>query len=925
MDKRMWYLMDGEEILAVLGSSEAKGLSSREAERRLAELGPNELQQAKRISPVLLFIAQFKDFIVLVLILAALISGMLGEYADAITILAIIAINAILGFIQEFRAEKSLEALKKLTAPEAKIVRDGKNMTIGAQELVPGDVLYLETGDRIPADARLLHIVNLEVDESTLTGESHPVKKTSTPLAGENIGLGDRTNMVFLGSVVTTGRARGVVTATGMNTEMGQIAGMIQEAAEEETPLQKRLTQLGKLMVVFCLAICVVVVLTGIWRGEAPFQMFLAGVSLAVAAIPEGLPAIVTVALAIGVQKMIKRNAIIRKLPAVETLGCATVICADKTGTLTQNEMTARQVYCDGKTIHVAGHGYEPKGKLEIQGAGCAPETSQSLQLLFKCCALCNNSSLKRNDQLLPGLLRNKNKNTRRNPRPASWEISGDPTEGALLVLAAKAGTWREQVEKSEQRIGEIPFDSDRKRMAVIYTGEDGKRILYVKGAPDIILNLCDSMLSGNKKDELTECLKQEILEQNNAMAGQALRVLGFAYRELPREQQLSNPEALERQLVFLGLAGMIDPPRPSAIRAIQVCKQAGIKAVMITGDHQITARAVAEELGLISKPAQVVTGTQIDSMTEEELLQQVKNTAVYARVSPKHKLRIVKALKQSGEVVAMTGDGVNDAPAVKEADIGVAMGKTGTDVTKEASAMVLADDNFATIVAAVEEGRAIHDNIRKFIRYLLSCNVGEVLTMFLAALLALPLPLLPIQILWVNLVTDGLPAMALGVDNADSDIMYRKPRHPKESVFSHGLWRKIGSRGLQIGLGTLAVFMLANSLSDGNLALARTMAFATLVFSQLFHVFDCKSERHPVFQVGFFSNPYLVAAVCCSISMELAVIYLPVLQPVFKTVALNELHWCIILLAAGWRTIVSAFAYYIVQPLSKKLVYLKA
>lgn len=918
MKKRQWYQMDISEVVAVFATDPEKGLKTKEAEKRLAEVGSNQLQQVKKISPLKIFFSQFQDFMVLVLIAATLISGMLGEVADAITILAIVLVNAILGFIQEYRAEKSLEALKQMAAPEARVLRDGQQLKIAAKDLVPGDILLLEAGDRVPADARLIQAVNLEVDEAILTGESYPVRKQAEPLAEDNVGLGDRRNMVFLGTAVTQGRAKAVVTATGMATEMGQIAEMMQEVEEEETPLQKRLAQLGKWLVLGCLFICAVVVITGVLRGEGLYQMFLAGVSLAVAAIPEGLPAIVTVALAIGVQKMIRRNAIVRKLPAVETLGCATVICSDKTGTLTQNEMTAREIYCDNLRIQVSGQGYEPRGELTVNDRKIKGKDNQTLELLLKCCALCNNAVLKKGNMPISGFFRNKDKKNQ-------WEIGGDPTEGALLVVAAKAGIWREQVEREERRLAEIPFDSERKRMSVVYEQENGSKTLYTKGAPDVILNLCTYALIQGSLVELTPELRQTIQQENERMAGQALRVLGLAYRELPPSVSLEETEELEKDLVYLGLVGMIDPPRSSAIRAIQICKQAGIKTVMITGDHQATAMAVAKELGIPVAEGQVITGQELDTLSEDEFLKRVENISVYARVSPKHKLRIVKALKSKGHVVAMTGDGVNDAPAVKEADIGVAMGQTGTDVTKEASAMILADDNFATIVAAVEEGRAIYDNIRKFIRYLLSCNVGEVLTMFFAALAGLPLPLLPIQILWVNLVTDGLPAMALGVDNADKDIMLRKPRHPKESVFSQGLWRKIAVRGLQIGLGTLLVFVAALYLTEGNLVLSRTMAFATLVFSQLFHVFDCKSERYSPFEVGFFSNPYLVLAVCFSVFMELAVIYLPPLQPVFKTAPLNIYHWLLVLLVAGWRTYLAAINHYLLKPVARKLIYLKA
>ncbi|MDS1029630.1 calcium-transporting P-type ATPase, PMR1-type [Bacillota bacterium LX-D] len=912
-----WFQLDVSKVLSILGSDLEQGLSSKEAQIRLDEVGPNLLQQRKKIAPLYIFLEQFKDFMVLVLIAAALVSGMLGEIADAITILAIIILNAILGFVQEFRAEKSMEALKNLAAPTATVLRDGKIQSIAARDLVPGDVIELEAGDRIPADARILEAVNMEIDESLLTGESQTVSKENKILE-EDAGLADQKNMVFSGTAVATGRARAVVVATGMHSEMGKIAGMMQSVEEEETPLQKRLAQLGKWLVVFCLLICALVVLTGILRGEPIYQMFLTGVSLAVAAIPEGLPAIVTVALALGVQKMIKRNAIVRKLTAVETLGCATVICSDKTGTLTQNEMTAREIFCSGKIIKITGQGYEPRGIFQWQNEIYDYNSDQTLNRLLKTCALCNNAQLKEPK---------KNGIFAREGKKENWQIVGDPTEGALLVAAAKGNLLREKIEQREQRVWEIPFDSDRRRMSVVYQNTEnklGSKIVYVKGAPDIILNLCQNVEMDGNSIPLTTDARQKILQENDRMAAEALRVLGVAYRKLEGNEG-EEMEDLESKLTFLGLIGMIDPPRPSAVKAIGVCKNAGIKTAMITGDHQVTAQAVAQELGLAVSPDQVITGKELDQLSDDELNERVNNLAVYARVSPKHKLRIVKALKYNGQVVAMTGDGVNDAPAVKEADIGVAMGKTGTDVTKEASAMVLADDNFATIVAAVEEGRAIYDNIRKFIRYLLACNVGEVLTMFLGVLFSLPLPLLPIQILWVNLVTDGLPALALGVDDADEDIMQRKPRHPKESIFSHGLWAKIIISGLEIGLGTLLVFGLAIYLSNGDLVLARAMAFTTLVIYQLFYVFDCKSEKHSVFEIGILKNPYLVLAVLCSLLMQLAVVYIPALQPIFKTTSLNAYHWLLILLLPGGKMFLKAIAHYIVKPICRKLIYLKA
>lgn len=895
MRQQAWHAIAWMDAVKILDVHPAKGLDLREVDHRATRVGKNELTVKKGVHPVFMFLGQLKDFMVLVLLAATVVSALLGEVADAVTILVIILMNAILGFIQEYRAERSMETLRSLTAPEAKVLREGVEQRIPAADLVPGDIVVFEAGDRIPADLRLIQAVNVEVEESALTGESHPVPKRITPLKDSFVPMADRQNMAYMGTVAVNGRGAGVVVATGMNTEMGMIAGMIQEATEEETPLQKRLAQLGKWLVILSVLICVVVVLTGIWRGEDFYKMFFAGVSLAVAAIPEGLPAIVTVALAIGVQRMVKRQAIVRKLPAVETLGCATVICSDKTGTLTQNEMTVRQIYTSGRFLKVSGQGYDPKGDFE----GGDPQRNKPMQETLRIAALCNNAKLKKSGVQVAGLFRSAN-------QEAVWGIEGDPTEGALLVAAAKAGVWREVLEKKEDRLQEIPFDSERKCMSVIYRTKQGKKA-YVKGAPDKVLRLCSQEMTAEGSVQLSAARRQSILHANDEMAKHALRVLALAERTV--EDGVPTDKRVEENLTFVGLMGMIDPPRASARKAIQVCRRAGIKPVMITGDHRLTAEAVARELGIIRdiSRSEMMTGAELEEMGDEELGRRVMDVSVFARVTPKDKLRIVRAFKQKGQVVAMTGDGVNDAPAVKEADIGVAMGKTGTDVTKEASAMVLGDDNFATIVAAVEEGRGIYDNIRKFIRYLLSCNLGEVFTMFFAALLGLPLPLLPIQILWVNLVTDGLPAMALGVDRPEPEIMDRPPRDPQESVFARGLARKIGIRGTMIGFGTLFVFVTALFAGEDILT-ARTMAFSTLVFSQLFHVFDCKSEVRGIFEVGLFSNPYLVGAVAISVIMQLSVIYLPPLQAIFKTVALVGWQWALILGVAGGPSFLIGF-----------------
>lgn len=913
MPGKQWEGMTIKETLEEFQVDSERGLTENEARRRLELVGLNQLKEQKKISAIALFVSQFTDFMVLVLLGATIVSAMLGEYADAITILIIVILNAVLGFVQEFRAEKSLEKLKQLTAQETMVKREGTFKKISANLLVPGDLILLTTGDVIPADLRLIEGSQLEINEAVLTGESEPVKKRIEEVYPEKTALGDRKNMAYMGTVITRGKGVGLVVATGMNTEMGKIAGYIQEIQDEATPLQKRLNHLGKCLVFCCLLIVGIVVLLGLARGESLYRMVLTGVSLAVAAIPEGLPAIVTVVLALGVQRMVKRQAIVRALPAVETLGCVTVICSDKTGTLTQNEMTVRQFFLSDELISFSGEGYTPHGKIKYLTTTAEKHRRKNkagLELALKIAALCNNAYLKKKEITITGLLRRQKE---------QWEVLGDPTEGALLVSAAKGGFWREHLEKKEMRIAEIPFDSERKRMSVIYQQSFAphKFYVYTKGAPDILIDLCNRVWWDGEVVPLTAEIKAKILLNNEQMAAQALRVIGLGYREIPAEffakhitskdkaflaesfLDLSRAEekALENDLIFVSLAGMIDPPRPSAQQALNVCRRAGIKTVMITGDHKKTAEVVAKELQLVTASSpRVLTGNELDALTDIQLKKVINQVAVFARVSPRHKLRIVKTLKGIGHVVAMTGDGVNDAPAIKEADIGISMGLSGTDVTKEASSLVLANDDFATIVAAVEEGRVIYDNIRKFIRYLLACNTGEVLTMFVAALLGLPLPLLPIQILWVNLVTDGLPAMALGLDSGDSGIMQRKPRSPGESIFAHGLPKQIIGMGVLICLSTLLAFISSFYVGGQDLTLARTVAFTTLVMAQLFYVFQCRTEKDSSFNLSLFSNLYLVGAVLCSFGMQLAVIYLPFFQQIFKTTALQFHHWGLIL-----------------------------
>jgi len=881
--EKNWHSLAAADCLKLLDSSPS-GLTAAEVQERRDKVGWNQLVEGEKVSLLTIFFNQFRDFMIIVLLVATLISGLLGEYTDAITIVAIIILNGVLGFVQEVRAERSLAALKELTAPMAHVRRAGEVVAIAAKELVPGDVILLEGGDRVPADGRLFKSPGLDVEESSLTGESVPANKNVAAYVDTVSPLGDRVNMVYMGTLVTRGKAEVVVTETGMNTEMGRIANLMQQSGETLTPLQHRLDQMGKLLVWLALAITALVVITGVLHGMPWYQMFLAGVSLAVAAIPEGLPAIVTIALALGVQRMIKRNAIVRKLPSVETLGCATVVCSDKTGTLTQNRMTVQRVWVEGEWYQVTGSGYEPTGEFVYEERSIRALRRESLKWLVEIAAACNNAVMK----LTTG------------DDGEQWACAGDPTEGALLVMAKKAGFA--DPDSVYERIDEIPFDSDRKLMSVLVKhGED--IYLLTKGAPDVLLERSTKFFTKGREEVISSGIRKQAAQANTAMAGDALRNIAFAYRKFRSVEAVRIESDPEQQFVFVGLCGMIDPPRESVYEAIRKCHTAGIRTVMITGDHQTTALAIARQLDMLPDGGLVLTGAQLDQLSDEELGQQVGTTFVYARVSPEHKLRIVKALQMRGEIVAMTGDGVNDAPAIKQADIGIAMGIGGTDVAKEASALILADDNFATIVAAVEEGRGIYDNIKKFIRYLLSSNVGEIITMFLAMLMGLPLPLLPIQILWVNLVTDGLPAIALGVDPVEKDIMTRAPRNVNEGIFAKGFSFKILSRGLLIGLVTLAVFIWALRTEPQNLVRAQTMAYATLTMSQFVLVFDCRSVEGGIWKRNFFENIWLVLAVMTSLILFLLTIYVPGLAKVFSTVHLTGMEWVIVAVAAAIPT----------------------
>lgn len=877
--EKNWHALAAKDCLGLLDSAPT-GLTAEEAGRRRTQYGSNQLAEGQRVSLLTVFFNQFRDFMIVVLIAATLISGLLGEYTDAITIMAIIILNGVLGFVQEVKAERSLAALKELTAPMARVRRDGSVVSLPARDLVPGDVVVLEGGDRVPADGRILTAFGLDVEESALTGESMPVTKQANIYVDPVSPLGDRKNMVYMGTLVTRGKADVVITEIGMETEMGKIAGLMQQSEDSLTPLQQRLDQLGKVLVWLALGITVLVVITGVLHGHQMYEMFLAGVSLAVAAIPEGLPAIVTIALALGVQRMIKRNAIVRKLPSVETLGCATVICSDKTGTLTQNRMTVQRVWADGQWFRVSGSGYDPVGEFVLEDRTIQPLRRSGLKAIVEIGALCNNAELS---------------------PPANeggaWQVKGDPTEAALIVMAKKSGFETET--SGFERIDEIPFDSDRKLMSVIVKqGQD--ILLFCKGAPDTLLEYCTNFLTNGREEPMSTSLRRQITNANQAMASQALRNLAFAYRRFKSYEAYKAERQPEQNLTLVGMAGMMDPPREEVAEAIGLCHEAGIRTVMITGDHQETATAIARQLGILADRGEgTMTGTELEQLSDVDLEKRVHNVSVYARVSPEHKLRIVRALQAQGEVVAMTGDGVNDAPALKQADIGIAMGQSGTDVAKEASALVLSDDNFATIVAAVEEGRGIYDNIKKFIRYLLASNVGEIITMFFAMLAGLPLPLLPIQILWVNLVTDGLPAIALGVDPAEKDIMSRPPRRVDEGIFARGLSVKILSRGILIGLVTLGVFVLALRTQPGNLYRAQTMAYSTLTIAQFVLVFDCRSVEGGIFKRNLFGNVWLLLAVGSSVLLFLMTIYVPVVATVFKTVQLSLQEWLIVFFAA--------------------------
>ncbi len=863
MPAQPWHAYAVDDVFALLDST-PDGLSSDEARRRLAQYGPNELQAVQRISPWAILLEQFKNVLIIILLVATVISFFLGHGVESIVIAIIVLFAVLLGFVQEYRAERAIEALREMTAPTATVLRDGQEIRIPARELVPGDVILLHTGDRVPADARLIEAINLQIEEAALTGESVPVEKHAHPLGRDNLPLGDRRNMVYAGTSATYGRGRALVVATGMNTEFGAIARMLQTVETVRTPLQQNLDRVGSVLARAAFVVVALIVALGLWRGQPIIDMLIFGIALAVAVVPEALPAVVTISLAIGVQKMAKRHALIRRLPAVETLGSTSVICTDKTGTLTKNEMTVRHIVTAGQRFTLSGSGYTPAGEFLLDDRPVP--VSEPLLLTLKAAVLASDARLVQKED-------------------GAWEIKGDPTEGALLVAAAKAGLWKESLDAENPRIHEIPFSSETKRMTTIHQGPDGTTA-YAKGAPEVILAGCDLLVSTEGMCRLDDAEREQIMQQAQEMASQALRVLGIAFKPG------ATPEQAETGMIFLGLVGMIDPPRPEARDAIATCVAAGIRPVMITGDHPLTAQAIAKELGLLDS-RRVVTGDELEAISDDRLKRDVQDISVYARVSPSHKLRVVTAWQANGHVVAMTGDGVNDAPALKRADIGVAMGITGTDVTKEAAAMTLTDDNFASIVAAVEEGRGVFSNIKKYLMYLLSSNIGEIGLMAGASLMGLPLPLSAVQILYVNLATDGLPALALAVDPPEDDLMKRKPRNPRVGIFTRPVVTLMMLGGIWSALVNLGLFIWALSSGRG-LEQAMTMTFVSLVLIQFFKAYNFRSDRHSVLRRPF-ANKWLNLAILWELALLSLIVYLPFLHDAFGTYALPLTDWLIV------------------------------
>ena len=876
--EKNWYNQSPDEVLKNLSTTKERGLSEDEAKKRLEEYGENALEAEKKKSFGEKLKEQFFDPMIIILIAAALVSVFVGEGLDAGIIIAIVIVNAFLSIYQEGKAEEAIAALQKMSSPKAKVIRDGDHEEVESNKLVPGDIIVLETGDIVPADLRLIESSNLKIDESSLTGESVAVEKHFDQVYDGKMEIGDRENLAYSSTIVTYGRGMGVVIETGHKTEIGKIATSIATVGDEQTPLQRKLAKLSKTLGILVIVICAVVMGVGLLYKHDPLDMFMTAISLAVAAVPEGLPAIVTIVLSIGMGKMAEKNAIVKKLLAVETLGTTTVICSDKTGTLTQNEMTVVKVFTDGQVYHVSGTGYSPEGDVTKKDEIVTIEEDENLKILSSIAALTNDAKLK--------------------VKGGDASITGDPTEGALLTFAEKAGNGLENLYKNFDRLEEIPFDSDRKMMTTFHDKIFDEITSFTKGAPDVVLERCEKVLIDGKEVELDEKLRKEILEKNSEFARSALRCLGYAYRKHSDMPSEITSESIEKDMVFVGLTGMIDPSRPEAKEAIKECKSAGIRPIMITGDYLETGLAIAKDLGIATSDDEAIMGRELNEMSEEELREIVKEKSVYTRVSPENKVQIVTALKQNGHITAMTGDGVNDAPAIKKADIGIAMGITGTDVAKNTAEVILTDDNFATIVNAVEEGRIIYSNIKKFVAYLLSCNLGEVLIVLISILMNLPVPLIPIQLLWLNLVTDSFPALALGVERGEADIMDEPPRDPDEPILDTEIKITVAIQSIAITVATLLAYLVGlkwYGQAEG-LHHARTMAFSTLIICELLRSYTARSIDKTVFEIGVFTNKKLVMATVFSFLLMLVVIYVPVLNDAFGLMDLGPREIAVVL-----------------------------
>jgi Ca2+-transporting ATPase len=863
------YKLTAEETLKKFETSHS-GITEKEAGERLKKYGPNKLRERKKKTDLQIFLSQFANILIIVLLVATVISVVLGEILDAGVIFAIVIINAIVGYLQEKKAEGAIEALKKMASPKAIVIRNGEHTEIDAENIVPGDIIQLEVGRHIPADARILQAMNLEVNESSLTGESKPTGKAAHKI-DKDVVVADMKNMVFAGTTVTSGHGTAIVVATGMETEIGKIARLIQMPEEKKTILQRRLDTLGKQLSIIIVAVCCVIFVLGFLRGQPMVEMFFVAVALAVAAIPEGLPAVVTMTLAMGVQKMAKENAIVRKLSSVESLGSTTVICTDKTGTLTVNQMTVKKIFINDRIFDVTGGGYAPSGKIMLDGKEYQPDKDMKLMLLNG--ILCNDAELEKH--------RNK------------YSVYGDPLEGSLLTLAAKADgvEQMEKARKAHQRIDEIGFDSSRKCMSTVNIIE-GRKTLFIKGAPEVLLKKSSRILKGGKILQLSEHDKSEIYEINNKLTSEALRTLAFGYKPLTEDY---IKERAEHDIIFIGIVGVIDPPRPEVAASVEKAKKAGIKVVMVTGDHKNTAVAIGKAVGIYEPGKMIITGEELDKLTTDQFAKMADDIIIYSRVSPEHKLRIVNVLKSRRQVVAMTGDGVNDAPALKKADVGISMGIAGTDVAKEVSDIVLVDDDFTTIVNSVEEGRSIYDNIKKTVHFLLACNAGELITIFTAIMIGFPTPLLPIQILWMNLVSDSLPAFALGIDTKDPDIMNRKPRPKKENIVTRNSLYLILLTAVLMCAGTLALFLY--SMENYDYVRASTVAFTALIFVQKGAVLSMRSEKHSIFKLGFLTNKFMIWSIAITAALHLIIIYIPFFNTVFKTTPIGLLDWLLILI----------------------------